>query len=63
MPENVLLNDPVIPSVGIHLTGTPPRLQGGEPTLFALLSLSLRDLLRGQEYLDRHAAPGCDSRM
>jgi len=27
------------------------------PTLFALASLSVRDLLRGQEYLARHAAP------
>ncbi len=56
IPGNVLPDHPQIPSVGVYLVGTPPRLHGYEPTLFALASLSVRDLLRGQEDLDRHAA-------
>lgn len=57
IPGDVLPKDSEVPSVGVYLTGEPPRLHGNEPTLFALASLSVRDLLRGQEYLDRHAAP------
>lgn len=57
IPGDVLPQDTGIPSVGVYLTGNPPHLHGDEPTLFALASLSVRDLLRGQEYLDRHAAP------
>ena len=56
IPGNILPDHPQIPSVGVYLVGTPPRLHENEPTLFALTSLSVRDLLRGQEYLDRHAA-------
>jgi NTE family protein len=56
IPGNVLPDHPQIPSVGIYLVGTPPRLHGNEPTLFALASLSVRDLVRGQEDLDRHTA-------
>jgi NTE family protein len=57
IPGDLLPKDAGVPSVGVYLTGKPPHLQGREPTLFALASLSVRDLLRGQEYLDRHAAP------
>ncbi len=41
----------------MYPTGKPPQLHASEPTLFALASLSVRNLLRGQEYLDRHSAP------
>lgn len=57
IPGDLLPRDTGIPSVGVYLTGKPPHLHGGEPTLFALASFSVSDLLRGQEYLDRHAAP------
>jgi len=57
IPGDLLPKSAGIPSVGVYLTGIPPHLHGNEPTLFALASLSVRDLLRGQEYLDRHAAP------
>ena len=57
IPGNLLLKDSGTPAVGVYLTGTAPQVSDQAPTLFALASLSVRDLLHGQEYLDRHAAP------